>query len=107
MEPFTNLLRSLKQQDDATLATPQARAALIGVLRDLRGIVCSCSNRRTYAFFFDWLYPEFTPLLQRAVAVYYEEPQVTTPLLLLLLLLLTPALSPRHTLSHIPIRPDR
>jgi exportin-7 len=81
MEPFTQLLRSLREQDDATFASPPVRAALVGVLRDLRGIVCACSNRRTYAFFFDWLYPAFTPLLQRTAVVYFDSPEVTTPLL--------------------------
>ena len=81
MEPFTRLLRSLKEQDDVSFASPPVRAALVGVLRDLRGIVSACSNRRTYALFFDWVYPAFTPLFQRAVAVYYGEPEVTTPLL--------------------------
>ena len=36
---------------------------LVGVLRDLRGVVCACSNRRAYGLFFEWLYPAFTPLM--------------------------------------------
>jgi len=81
MEPFTLLLRRLRETDDASFATHQVRTALVGVLRDLRGIVCACSNRRTYGLFFDWLYPAFTPLLQRTMAMYYDVPDVTTPLL--------------------------
>ena len=46
MEPFTRLLRSLSAQDEASFASPQVRMVIVGVLRDLRGIVCSCSNRR-------------------------------------------------------------
>ena len=60
---------------------PQVRHALVGVLRDLRGVVTACSNRRTYALFFEWLYPEFTPLLNRAAHTYFDSPDVTTPLL--------------------------
>ena len=51
------------------------RAALIGVLRDLRGVVTSCANRRTYSLFFDWIYPEFTPTLQRAAVAYHDQPE--------------------------------
>ena len=41
----------------------------------------ACSNRRTYTLFFEWIYPEYTPTLQRACATYYNSPEVTTPLL--------------------------
>lgn len=81
MEPFTSLLRSLKGIDDASFASPHVRLAIVGVLRDLRGVVTACSNRRTYAFLFDWLHPEFTPLLLRAAHTYFDKPDVTTPLL--------------------------
>lgn len=81
MEPFTRWLRSLKAQSERAFAEPHVRTALIGMLRDLRGIVCACSNRRTYGLFFDWLYPEFTPLLHRAVLTFHAVPEFTTPLL--------------------------
>ena len=57
------------------------RTALVGLLRDLRGVATACSNRRTYTLFFEWIYPEYTPTLQRACATYYNSPEVTTPLL--------------------------
>ena len=63
MEPFTRLLRSLSGQDEAAFTTLQVRTVLVGVLRDLRGVVCACSNRRAYGLFFEWLYPAFTPLM--------------------------------------------
>ena len=81
MEPFTRLLRSLAAQDEGSFTTLQVKTAIVGILRDLRGIVGACSNRRTYGLFFDWIYPEFTPLLQRVMAVYHDAPEVTTPLL--------------------------
>ena len=80
MEPFTHIFRSLARAE-TDWATPQVRSAVIGLLRDLRGIVCACSNRRTYAYFFDWLHPEFVPLLQRAAVLYCDCPELTTPLL--------------------------
>jgi exportin-7 len=81
MQPFTSLLRSLAGQDDESFAAQETRTALIGVLRDLRGIVCACSNRRTYGLFFEWLYPEFTPFMLRVMMMYHKTPEVTTPLL--------------------------
>ncbi|KAL1520643.1 hypothetical protein AB1Y20_022216 [Prymnesium parvum] len=76
--PLTSLLTSLSAE---TMPSPQMRAALTGALRDLRGIVSACSNRRTYSLFFDWIYPDFTPLFQRAASMYYDSPDLTTPLL--------------------------
>ena len=31
--------------------------------------------------FFDWIYPAYTPILHRAVEIWYSDPQVTTPIL--------------------------
>ena len=80
MEPFTRLLRSLAAQDEGSFTTHKSRRRSSAYLH-LRGIVGACSNRRTYGLFFDWIYPEFTPLLQRVMAVYHDAPEVTTPLL--------------------------
>ena len=30
---------------------------------------------------FDWIYPAYTPVLQRAIEIWYQDPQVTTPVL--------------------------
>ena len=81
MEPFTQWLRSLASQSENAFREGHVRTALIGLLRDLRGIVCACSNRRTYGLFFDWLYPEFTPLMHRTVFTFHDSPELTTPLL--------------------------
>jgi len=82
MAPFTELLTSLRDQTSAeAFSSPTACTAMIGVLRDLRGIVAACSSRRTYTLFFEWIYPAFTPVLQRAAVTYYGMPEVTTPLL--------------------------
>jgi exportin-7 len=31
--------------------------------------------------FFEWIYPAYTPILQRAIELWYHDPQVTTPIL--------------------------
>jgi len=33
---------------------------------------------------FDWLYPAYTPVLHRAIEIWYNEPSVTTPVLKLM-----------------------
>ena len=82
MAPLTELLVLLREEcTHANVNSPQMRTALVGALRDMRGVVAACSNRRTYSYFFDWVYPEFTPLLQRVASLYYNSPEVTTPLL--------------------------
>lgn len=82
MVPLTELLVCLRDECIPTKKeSEQMRSALIGVLRDMRGIVVACSNRRTYSLFFEWLYPAFTPLLQRVASLYYNSPEVMTPLL--------------------------
>ena len=79
--PFTQLFNQLGALSDAEFAAPAVRTALVGLLRDLRGIAIACSNRRTYTLFFEWLYPEYTPTLQRACVAFFNAPEVTTPLL--------------------------
>jgi exportin-7 len=55
--------------------------ALIGLMRDLRGIAMATNSRRTYGLLFDWLYPAHTPLLLRTIEQWTDAPEVTTPLL--------------------------
>ncbi|CAK9199269.1 unnamed protein product [Sphagnum troendelagicum] len=55
--------------------------ALIGLMRDLRGIAMATNSRRTYGLLFDWLYPAHTPLLLRTIEQWTDTPEVTTPLL--------------------------
>ena len=80
--PSLLLLCSLRDQAAREpQGSPQVRSVLIGALRDLRGVVSACSNRRTYSLFFEWVYPDFTPVLQHAASAYYDCPDVTSPLL--------------------------
>jgi exportin-7 len=62
---------------------PAVKTAVIGVLRDLRGVIATMSNRKSYSLFFDWIYPAHMPVLRTVCDVYSEAgvPEVTTPLL--------------------------
>ncbi|KAH9499291.1 Exportin 7 [Bulinus truncatus] len=64
-----------------SLNMEEAKRSLIGLARDLRGITFAFSNKTSYMMLFDWIYPAFTPVLQRAVELWYHDPMVTTPIL--------------------------
>jgi exportin-7 len=59
----------------------QVMRALIGVCRDLRGIVSAAHNRPTYSALFDALFPTHVQTLVRAADTWADTPAVTTPLL--------------------------
>ena len=49
---------------------------MIGLSRDLRGIAFAFNTKISYMMFFDWIYPAYTPILHRAVEIWYNDPQV-------------------------------
>ena len=49
---------------------------MIGLSRDLRGIAFAFNTKISYMMFFDWIYPAYTPILHRAVEIWYSDPQV-------------------------------
>uniref|UniRef100_A0A8C4LU20 RAN binding protein 17 n=1 Tax=Equus asinus asinus TaxID=83772 RepID=A0A8C4LU20_EQUAS len=57
---------------------------LIGLARDLRGIAFALNTKTSYTMLFDWMYPAYLPILQRAVEQWYGEPACTTPILKLM-----------------------
>ena len=59
----------------------EVRKTVIGLARDLRGIGFAFNTKISYMMFFDWIYPAYTPILHRAVEIWYNDPQVTTPIL--------------------------
>ena len=34
-------------------------------------------SQTSYMMLFDWIYPTYTPVMQRAVEIWYQDPQVT------------------------------
>lgn len=85
MEPLHIKLEALWaiQTKEAVLGDPSVKAAVIGVSRDLRGVVSTMTSRKSYNLFFDWLYPQRTPVLLKMCEVFSEAgaPEVTNPLL--------------------------
>ena len=77
MVPFDSLLRifsCMTTIDEFRQRT--VKMALSGLFRDLRGILSSANNHRTYALFFDWLYPNYIAMLYRTAELWFDEPQV-------------------------------
>lgn len=85
MEPLRRKLEVLASlpSKDAFLSDPSVKKAVIGVLRDLRGVTASVSNRKTYTLFFEWIYPQYTPVLLKICEVFAEAgvPGVTNVIL--------------------------
>jgi len=82
MIPLTNAFESLGQVfAGGNYNTEEVRKTVIGLARDLRGIGFAFNTKTSYMMLFDWIYPAYTPILQRAVEIWYQDPQVTTPIL--------------------------
>ncbi|XXG52685.1 hypothetical protein AAC387_Pa03g0944 [Persea americana] len=81
MDPLLQVFLSLESTPDAVFRTDAVKYALIGLMRDLRGITMATNSRRTFGLLFDWLYPAHMPLLLKAVSHWTDVPEVTTTLL--------------------------
>ncbi|OVA13819.1 Importin-beta [Macleaya cordata] len=81
MDPLLQVFISLESTPDSMFRTDTVKYALIGLMRDLRGITMATNSRRTYGLLFDWLYPAHMPLLLRGISHWTDTPEVTTPLL--------------------------
>lgn len=71
-------------QTSARALTPAQSAsqnAMLGVVRDLRGITQSCTDKAKYILLFDWIYPEYMPVLTRALEVWYADHKLSVPIL--------------------------
>uniref|UniRef100_A0A7S4P578 Exportin-7/Ran-binding protein 17 TPR repeats domain-containing protein n=1 Tax=Guillardia theta TaxID=55529 RepID=A0A7S4P578_GUITH len=64
----------------SSLRTEEAKFAIIGLARDLRGIACA-SNVRLFPILFESLYPSYLPLFTRALDVWHDDPAVTVAVL--------------------------
>ncbi|KAL0007336.1 hypothetical protein SO802_008838 [Lithocarpus litseifolius] len=80
MDPLLQVLISLESTPDSLFRTDAVKYALIGLMRDLRGIAMATNSRRTYGLLFDWLYPAHMPLLLKGISHWTDTPEVTTPL---------------------------
>ncbi|KAL4562079.1 hypothetical protein LXL04_034271 [Taraxacum kok-saghyz] len=81
MEPLLQVFINLEATPDSMFRTDNVKNALVGLMRDLRGIAMATNSRRTYGLLFDWLYPAHMPILLKGISHWADTPDVTTPLL--------------------------
>uniref|UniRef100_T1JH36 Gamma-tubulin complex component 2 n=1 Tax=Strigamia maritima TaxID=126957 RepID=T1JH36_STRMM len=74
----------LANADTPLFRAEEAKKALVGLARDLRGIAFAFNTKTSYMMLFDWIYPTYTPILQRAIELWYHDPVITTPVLKLM-----------------------
>lgn len=74
-------LRKMATVGDDAFRTPSCRQALIGVCRDLIGIMEATHNPRTYCMAFECIYPHCFPAFIRGMKTYISDPPVTTAIL--------------------------
>eukprot|EP00298_Acanthocystis_sp_HF-20_P008470 c17696_g1_i1.p1 GENE.c17696_g1_i1~~c17696_g1_i1.p1 ORF type:complete len:428 (-),score=142.60 c17696_g1_i1:27-1310(-) len=65
----------------AHLWVTDGQQTLIGLFRDIRGILAATITKRSYMMVFDWLYPQYFPVFILAAERCYSIPSITTPLL--------------------------
>ncbi|XP_046658965.1 exportin-7 isoform X2 [Homalodisca vitripennis] len=78
---FESIGTMLASAETPLFAAEEAKKALIGLARDLRGLAFAFNTKTSYMMLFDWIYPSYTPILLHAMELWYREPQVTTPVL--------------------------
>ncbi|KAL4590442.1 hypothetical protein LXL04_003372 [Taraxacum kok-saghyz] len=79
MEPLLQVFINLEATADSMFRTDNVKNALVGLMRDLRGI--AMATNRTYGLLFDRLYPAHMPILLKGISHWADTPDVTTPLL--------------------------
>ncbi|XP_067899254.1 ran-binding protein 17-like isoform X2 [Heterodontus francisci] len=84
MLPLTTTFETLTQLFNSNFKQDKAKCMLIGLSRDLRGIAFALNTKASYTMLFNWLYPGYISILQRAIELWYHEPSCTTPILKLM-----------------------
>ncbi|KAM9694958.1 ran-binding protein 17 [Trichechus inunguis] len=84
MLPLTVSFETVLQIFNNNFKQEDVKRMLIGLARDLRGIAFALNTKTSYTMLFDWMYPTYLPVLQRAVEQWYGEPACTTPILKLM-----------------------
>ncbi|XP_038628382.1 ran-binding protein 17 isoform X2 [Tachyglossus aculeatus] len=84
MLPLTISFETVAQIFNNNFKQEETKRMLIGLARDLRGIAFALNTKTSYTMLFDWIYSAYLPILQRAIELWYQEPECTTPILKLM-----------------------
>eukprot|EP01059_Diplonema_ambulator_P037508 TRINITY_DN994_c0_g4_i2.p1 TRINITY_DN994_c0_g4~~TRINITY_DN994_c0_g4_i2.p1 ORF type:complete len:1121 (+),score=264.73 TRINITY_DN994_c0_g4_i2:54-3365(+) len=92
MKPLQERANHLQVLQPQQFLQPEVKAAVIGWLRDVRGVCSACANKRTYGLLFDWVFPYIStyqatqpPLLPKICQVYAQAGQSANDVLIPLL----------------------
>eukprot|EP00094_Tigriopus_californicus_P008312 TCALIF_08008-PA protein Name:"Similar to XPO7 Exportin-7 (Gallus gallus)" AED:0.12 eAED:0.13 QI:660/0.86/0.81/1/0.93/0.93/16/0/1134 len=102
MMPLTQAFETLGRvmmSSNSGYNSEEVRKSVIGLARDLRGLAHAFNTKVSYMMLFEWIYPQYTPILQRAMEIWFSDPHVTTPVLKLFAELVqnrSPAVRPRR-----------
>eukprot|EP01134_Creolimax_fragrantissima_P000134 CFRG0134T1 len=66
---------------DVLRANSNARWAVVGLARDLRGIVVASHSKSTYMLVFESVFPDVMHVFRQAVAIWYDEMDITVAVL--------------------------
>nr|CAN73513.1 hypothetical protein VITISV_005466 [Vitis vinifera] len=76
MDPLLQVFVSLESTPEEMVRTDTVKYALIGLMRDLKGIAMAINSRKMYSFLFDWLYPAHMPLLLKGISHWSDIPEI-------------------------------
>ncbi|GIY83512.1 hypothetical protein CDAR_221582 [Caerostris darwini] len=78
---FDAVGNALSAAENGVYNETETKKKLIGLARDLRGLAFAFNTKISYMMLFEWIYPTYTPILHRAIEMWYHDPDVTTPVL--------------------------
>ncbi|XP_054708520.1 exportin-7-like [Uloborus diversus] len=78
---FESLGAAFAAAETGVFNEAETKKQLIGLGRDLRGLAFAFNSKISYMMLFDWIYPAYTPILHRAIELWYHDPVITTPIL--------------------------
>lgn len=82
---FEQLRQAILENPDTVVAkNEEAKRAFIGICRDIRGVAKEFTKPPSTNLLFEWIYPKYTPVIKRALEIWYNDPQATTPALRLI-----------------------
>lgn len=83
--PLAAALENLSQRLDPSNATSypaeETKRLIVGLFKDLRGLVYSFNTRTSFQLFFEWLYPKYTQLMQRVLDMLYHDKDIAKAVL--------------------------
>lgn len=86
VDPFDQVLRGIASARTAAVSAQALKGAVhqdmvVGLFRDLRGLVAATTNRRTYGMVFEWLYPQHMPTVITCLETWADVPDVANAIL--------------------------